>query len=82
MLRHAPVEGLFGFPYIKVRALLCVLNDIHNISEFMCGCLVIGVDQALVNSGLKLTQILKLQFFTVTKGGPFFHSMVKKNKHG
>ena len=47
LLCHVSVEGVFGFPYIKAQALLCALNGIHNITELMLGCLVLGLDQSL-----------------------------------
>ena len=47
MFCHVSVEELFGLPYIKVRALVCALNGIHNITELMPGYLVLGVDQFL-----------------------------------
>ena len=47
MLCHVSVEGLFGFPYIKVRLLLCALNGIQNITELLPVCFVLWADQSL-----------------------------------
>ena len=47
VLCNVSVEMLFDFLYIKVRALLCVLNGIHNMTELMPGCFCLGVKQSL-----------------------------------
>ena len=47
MLCHVSVEALFDFTYIKVRALLCALNGIQNITELVSGCFILVMDQSL-----------------------------------
>ena len=44
------MERLFGLTYVEVRAFLCALNSIYNITELMSGDFVLGVDQALSKS--------------------------------